>query len=99
MTESSDAILVLNAGSSSIKLAVFAERGGALSLELRGHIDGLYTAPSFEARDSAGRVVADKSWGRTALGHDGAVEYLGDFLQQHLAGHRLVGAGHRVVHG
>jgi len=34
-----------------------------------------------------------------ALGHDGAVEYLSDFLQHHLADHRLVGVGHRVVHG
>src|SRR6185503_4005998 len=52
-----------------------------------------------EAHDPAGRVVAEKAWGRTTLGHDGAVEYLGRFLSQHLADHRLVGAGHRVVHG
>jgi acetate kinase len=99
MTESRDAILVLNAGSSSIKLAVFAERGSELSLELRGQIDGLYTMPCFDARDPAGRVVAEKSWGRMALGHDAAIEYLSDFMQQQLAGHRLVGVGHRVVHG
>jgi acetate kinase len=99
MTESRDAILVLNAGSSSIKLAVFAEHGAELSLELRGQVDGLYTTPRFEAHDPTGGVVAEKSWGRTALGHDGAIEYLGDFLRQHLADHRLVGVGHRVVHG
>src|SRR5499425_112652 len=99
MSDSKDAILVLNAGSSSIKLAVFAERGAELSLELRGQVDGLYTAPVFEAHDPTGRVVAEKSWGRTALGHDGAIEYLGDFLQHHLAELRLVGVGHRVVHG
>ena len=34
MNESKDVILVLNAGSSSIKLSVFAERGGELALEL-----------------------------------------------------------------
>jgi acetate kinase len=99
MTESRDAILVLNAGSSSIKLAVFAEHDAELSLELRGQVDGLYTTPRFEAHDPTGGVVAEKSWGRTALGHDGAIEYLGDFLRQHLADHRLVGVGHRVVHG
>jgi acetate kinase len=37
-----DAILVLNAGSSSIELAVFAAQGGELSLQLRGHVEGLY---------------------------------------------------------
>jgi acetate kinase len=94
-----DAILVLNAGSSSIKLAVFAVRGGDLALELRGAIEGLYTEPRFRAHDPAGRVVAEKAWGRTALGHDGAVEYLSTFLSQALADHRLVGVGHRVVHG
>ena len=99
MSEAKDAILVVNAGSSSIKLAVFAERGAELSLALRGQVDGLYTTPRFEAHDPTGRVVAEKSWGRTALGHDGAIEYLGDFLQHHLAEHRLVGVGHRVVHG
>ena len=84
MGKSNDAILVLNAGSSSMKLAVFAERGGELSLELRGAVDGLYTKPCFEAHDPTGRVVAEKSWGRTALGHDGAIEYLSDFLRRHL---------------
>jgi acetate kinase len=94
-----DVILVLNAGSSSIKLAIFAERGDQLALELRGQLDGLYTMPRFRAEDPEGRVVAEKSWGETALGHDNGVEYLREFLQQHLAGHRLVGVGHRVVHG
>jgi len=99
MHESTDAILVLNAGSSSIKLSVFAERGGELALELRGAVEELYTAPRFRAHDPAGRVVAEKSWDGAALGHDGAVEYLSGFLEDHLAGRRLIGVGHRVVHG
>ena len=99
MRRSNAAILVLNAGSSSIKVAVFAERAGELALELRGQVESLYTQPRFEAHDPTGRVVAEKSWGRTTLGHDGAVEYLSDVLPHHLADHRLVGVGHRVVHG
>ena len=99
MAEASDAILVLNAGSSSLKLAVFAVRASSLELELKGEIEGLYTEPRFKARAPAGAVVAEKAWGRTALGHDGAVEYLSSFLPRHLADHRLVGVGHRVVHG
>src|SRR5262249_39952936 len=93
MGESNDSILVVDAGSSSMKLAVFAERGGELSRELRGAIDGLYTMPCFGAHDPTGRVIAEKSWGRTALGHDGAIEYLSEFLRHHLASHRLVGVG------
>jgi acetate kinase len=99
MPSSNDAILVLNAGSSSIKLSVFVENADDLALELRGQIEGLYVAPRFAAYDLAGRVVAEKSWPGTTLGHDGAVEYLGEFLQHYLAGRRLRGVGHRVVHG
>jgi acetate kinase len=99
MRRSDDAILVLNAGSSSMKLAVFAERGGELAVELRGAVDGLYTMPCFQAHDPTGHVIAETSWGRTALGHDGAVEYLSEVLPRQLADHRLVGVGHRVVHG
>jgi acetate kinase len=99
MRKSNDAILVLNAGSSSIKLSVFAERAGELALELRGEVEGLYTAPRFVAHDPTGHVVAERSWRGATLGHDGAVEYLSEFLKQHLADHRMVGVGHRVVHG
>jgi len=94
-----DAILVLNAGSSSLKLAVFGERAGALALEVRGAVEGLYTAPRFVAHDPSGRVVAEESWPGRTLGHEGAIEYLRSFLRRELAGHRLVGVGHRVVHG
>jgi len=60
MRKSNDAVLVLNAGSSSIKLSVFAESAGELALELRGEVEGLYTAPRFVAHDLAGRVVAER---------------------------------------
>src|SRR5262249_46379588 len=96
--DANNAILVLNAGSSSLKLSVFSERAGELALALRGAIEGLYTAPRFVAHDPSGGVVAERSWEKT-LGHDGAVQYLSDFLKQHLAHQRLVGVGHRVVHG
>jgi acetate kinase len=99
MPRSHDAILVVNSGSSSIKLAVFAERAGELTFMLRGEVEGLYTAPRFVAKDPSGFVVADRSWQGTTLGHDGAVEYLSDFLKHHLEDHRLASVGHRVVHG
>jgi acetate kinase len=99
MPKSNDAILVLNGGSSSIKLSAFAERVGELALEVRGEVEGLYTAPRFVAQDPSGRVVAEESWPGRKLGHDGAIEYLSDFLKHQLANDRLVGVGHRVVHG
>jgi acetate kinase len=95
-----DAIVVINAGSSSLKFSLFVVRAGDLALDVRGQIEGLYTAPRFVARDLSGRTVAARSWAEGAkLGHDGAVEHLRGFLREQLADDRLVGVGHRVVHG
>jgi acetate kinase len=70
-----DAIVVLNAGSSSIKFSLFLMRGDELELDQRGQIEGLYTAPHFIAFDRAGKRAAEKSWGEgTKLGHGGALE-------------------------
>jgi acetate kinase len=96
----SDAILVLNAGSSSIKFLLFAERNGALEPVVRGQIEGLHTAPRFTARDANGGQLGEKSWGEgVSLGHDGAVTYLADFLRDNSGGLELIAVGHRVVHG
>jgi acetate kinase len=96
----SDSILVINAGSSSIKFLLFAERAGALDPVVRGQIESLYTAPRFAARDANGGLLAEKSWGEgVSLGHDGAMTYLADFLRDNSGGLELVAVGHRVVHG
>ena len=95
-----DSIAVLNAGSSSLKFSLFVERGDALELAARGQAEGLYTAPRFVAKDGEGRMIGEKSWGEgVKLGHDGALDHLVAFLRTELADHRLVGVGHRVVHG
>src|SRR5262247_1327673 len=95
-----DAIAVVNAGSSSIKFSLFGVRGDALALTVHGQAEGLYTAARFQAKDAAGRVLDEKSWGDgIALGHDGALDHLLAFMRGQLASHRLVGVGHRVVHG
>lgn len=96
----SDAIGVLNAGSSSIKFSIFVADGDELTLHLRGQIEGLFTAPKFVAKDGGGSVVAERAWGEgTRLGHDGGIQHLFEYLRKELAQHRLIGVGHRVVHG
>jgi acetate kinase len=95
-----DAIAVLNAGSSSLKFSLFVLRGPEFELTARGQAEGLYTAPRFVARDGAGTLLGEKSWGDgDKLGHDGALDHLVAFLHAELTEHRLVGVGHRVVHG
>ncbi len=96
----SDVIVVVNAGSSSIKFSAFGLAGGGMEPGVRGQIEGIYTAPKFTAKAPAGDVLSQKSWGQgTRLGHDGALEHVMAFLREALQGDRLVGVGHRVVHG
>jgi acetate kinase len=95
-----DAIVVLNAGSSSFKFSLFAEEAGRPTVVARGQAEALYTSPRFVAKDGAGTVIGEKSWGAGAsLGHDGALDHLVGFLRDRVAQHRLIGVGHRVVHG
>jgi acetate kinase len=94
-----DAILVLNAGSSSVKFSAFLNRERP-ELLLRGQIEGLFTQPHFVARDTAGNPVGDRTWEPgTKLGHEGAIEFLFSWGRGKLGEHQIAAAGHRVVHG
>jgi len=96
----SDAIVVINAGSSSIKFSLFVERDAELALDLRGQIEGIYTAPHFVAKAPDGATRSEKKWAEgEKLGHDGALAHLFAVLREELHDDRLVGVGHRVVHG
>ncbi|HXJ21120.1 MAG TPA: acetate/propionate family kinase [Polyangia bacterium] len=93
------ALLVLNAGSSSLKFSVFADEDPPRLL-LWGVFEELPTAPRFVARRD-GAVIAQRSWpSGSQLGHEGAIDHLfewgGDGV---LSQHRLSAVGHRVVHG
>jgi len=94
-----DTIAVLNAGSSSLKFSVFGV-GETLTLNVRGQVEGIGTAPRFVAKDPSGAVVAEQSWGGSdAIDHAGAVEHLFSYLATDLKRGRLLAVGHRVVHG
>jgi acetate kinase len=95
-----DAVAVLNAGSSSFKFSLFSQGADDLTVVVRGQAEGLYTAPRFVAKDVSGAIIEEKSWDDgSTLGHAGALDHLVAFVRQHLVEHRLVGVGHRVVHG
>jgi acetate kinase len=95
-----EAILVLNAGSSSIKFSLFVLRGEDLEQDVRGQIEALFTAPHFIAKDGTGKTVSEKSWGEgVRLGHEGALDHLTQFLRGELKELTPIGVGHRVVHG
>ena len=95
-----EAIAVLNAGSSSIKFSLFAVRDDKEELIVRGQIESLHTAPRFVAKDREGAVLAEKSWEEgTNLGHAGALDHLIAYVRAEFGNYRLLGIGHRVVHG
>src|SRR5512147_542081 len=95
-----DAIAVVNAGSSSIKFSLFVLRDDQVELLARGQTEGIYTAPRFVAKDKEGTVIAEKSWPEgTKLGHEGAIDHLFAYVRAEFSSYQLLGVGHRVVHG
>ena len=96
-----DAVLVLNAGSSSLKFSLFLDGGEKLELSLHGQVEGIPARPRFAVHNAARDVVAEHSWGDAVqLTHEEAIAWLlewgakGGFQER-----RLVAAGHRIVHG
>ena len=96
-----DVILVLNAGSSSLKFSVFLVDGGGLALHLRGHVESLHSAPQFAAFDSQAKLLAEHRWkGVEQLDHAAAAQHVLRWLRcGSLAAHDILAVGHRVVHG
>lgn len=99
------AVLTLNAGSSSIKFALF-DLGETLqeTPRLRGTIEGIGTAPRLAAKDARGAVLpaltlADLATASPEAQHRDSLDRLLRWLDAQLAGQRIVAVGHRVVHG
>jgi acetate kinase len=93
-----DSVIVINAGSSSIKFSMYS--GPALDLTMRGKIENLYSGIAhFIAEDADNGVVGERHWRDGTLDHAGGMRFLIDFAQSHLDGHRVVAVGHRIVHG
>ncbi|HEU4580007.1 MAG TPA: acetate/propionate family kinase [Polyangiaceae bacterium] len=95
-----DGILVLNAGSSSLKFQVF-ELATRLSARLRGQIERIGTAPRFVAKNASGSPLASLELS-PAEGRDHAacLAFLASWLREKVAGGvSLAAVGHRVSHG
>lgn len=96
----SEAIVVINSGSSSLKFSVFIS-DSTLKSFIRGQIESIFTDPHFIAYDESNNIIAEKSWEtNTRLGHEGAIDFIFQFGRSGvMESHKLVSAGHRVVHG
>jgi acetate kinase len=93
-----DAILVINAGSSSLKFEVFGIEDSLRKL-VKGQMEGIGTSPRLRAKDHAGNTMIDQTFSTSeASDLNAATGVVGRWLRENLSGN-LVAVGHRVVHG
>jgi acetate kinase len=95
-----EAVLVVNAGSSSVKFQIFAvtPREG-LSRSIKGQIDGIGTQPRLRAETRDGSVLVDKTCMPSEVADvAAAMKVAAEWLRQTQAVD-LIAVGHRVVHG
>jgi acetate kinase len=95
-----ETILVVNAGSSSLKFQIFeAGAGGHLTCAVKGQMDGIGTRPRLRAQRSDGQELIDQIYDSNQVRDlPAATKTTGDWLRT-LPGFNLVAVGHRVVHG
>jgi len=95
-----DAVLVINAGSSSLKFSLFHIDGAGLAPVVTGNLEELTARARFRAVDPSGASIDEHAWPEgESPGHDGALAFLLDWLHARPGIGRLSAVGHRVVHG
>lgn len=95
-----ETILIVNAGSSSIKFQLFEVAGDRLERRLKGQIEGIGTRPRLFARGTSQDVLTDEIWSITEVPDvPAALDKLVIFLRRVIGGRLPVAVGHRVVHG
>jgi hypothetical protein len=95
----SDAILVLNSGSSSIKFALFDLSSNEPVLLCKGLLDEHVAEPRLVVTDSSGHDLFEKHRPAADSNGDALLADILDWSDDYLAGGALVAVGHRVVHG
>ncbi|HSR77666.1 MAG TPA: acetate kinase, partial [Xanthobacteraceae bacterium] len=95
-----DPILVINAGSSSVKFQVFAVEGAnELTLQIKGQVDGIGTQPRLQARAPGEVEVVNECYERSAVPDvPSALATAGAWLRERYDINPIA-VGHRVVHG
>ncbi|AEH82429.1 acetate/propionate family kinase [Sinorhizobium meliloti] len=94
-----DALLVVNAGSSSLKFQVFGIAGMDLTHQIRGKVDGIGTRPRLQATAADGTQLIDQTYDAKAVRDLPAAITEARHWLLTLEGFELQAVGHRVVHG
>lgn len=94
-----EAILVINAGSSSIKFAGYAHSGTSeLALLGKGQVEGLRTEARFVCEGASGERLAEHKWSGP-VSHAVALDYVIQWIEENATNIKVTAAGHRVVFG
>jgi acetate kinase len=95
-----DTILVVNAGSSSVKFQIFSvEAEGRLRRQIKGQMEGIGSRPRLRATGAGGDPMADRAYPIEAVPDvTVAMAIAGEWLREELRIHPIA-VGHRVVHG
>jgi len=96
-----DLILTLNAGSSSVKFALYEIVDDAPAVRVKGQVEGIGTAPHFVAKDPSGKLLAESYWEAVPAGqgHARAFKQIWNWLADAAQGQAILAVGHRVGHG
>ncbi|MGY4504943.1 acetate kinase [Bradyrhizobium sp. GM24.11] len=94
-----DTILVVNAGSSSVKFQVYsAESDGMVRRQVKGQMDGIGSRPRLRASGANGEPLADRAYPIEAVPDvPAAMAVAGNWLRDELQV-TPIAVGHRVVH-
>ncbi|WP_367159960.1 acetate/propionate family kinase [Kozakia baliensis] len=94
-------ILTLNAGSSSIKFALFDAEKREPHRLLSGELEGIGERPHLRVKDTEGKVIADENWehNQSQDPHDEPMAAVMRWLASHYGKGTVQAIGHRIVHG
>jgi len=95
----SDSVLVLNAGSSSIKFGLFDIAPSEPELQCKGLLDEQEKVPRIVVSDASGRQLFEKRRASGTLEDNGLFGDIFAWIEDYLDGGRLAAVGHRIVHG
>lgn len=100
--QDADHVLTLNAGSSSIKFALFGCADGVARLRLAGLADGLGSRARLRVRHAGGETAYEgplAGTGDAAPTHADGLAAILATLREHAADAQVAVVGHRIVHG
>jgi acetate kinase len=91
-------IAVINAGSSSIKFALY-DAGACETAAFRGQVEQIGVSPHLRASNAAREIILEERWPAEGFDHRRATQEIIETCRSLIQGAPVLGIGHRVVHG